>query len=253
VTHKHTHTHQTLETFQKIDVDGNMQLDKEEFGQAFALMGLKLAPNDRDELFKEFDVNGSGTVDLDEFRQMVKTYLGHPSVENIARVKSAPTPGAGSGVSGSPGGFIRRLSIGTEPPLEDRTARLRAMVAADKASSHDQDMKLKTLRAGATQVKEIFNKGLGVVDLKAAPSAEAAAASSSSPIKLMTRVSSSPGKETKATFEEKVGKIAGARGSLSPRSQRLLGGLSGATYKNIKADYIPSERAKIEAAARCRF
>ena len=246
MTHKHTHTHQTLETFQKIDVDGNMQLDKEEFGQAFALMGLKLAPNDRDELFKEFDVNGSGTVDLDEFRQMVKTYLGHPSVENIASVKSAPTPGAGSGVSGSPGGFIRRLSIGTEPPLEDRTARLRAMVAADKASSHDQDMKLKTLRAGATQVKEIFS----VLNLKVAPSAEAAAASSSSPI---TRVSSSPGKETKATFEEKVGKIAGARGSLSPRSQRLLGGLSGATYKNIKADYIPSERAKIEVDSRHRF
>ena len=250
MTHKHTHSHQTLETFRKIDVDGNMQLDKEEFGQAFALMGLKLAPNDRDELFKEFDVNGSGTVDLDEFRQMVKTYLGHPSEEIIARVQSAPTPGAVSSVSGSTGGFIRRLSIGTEPPLEDRTARLRAMVAADKASSHEQDIKLKTLRAGATQLKEIFNKGLGVVDVKAASSADAAGASSSSPI---TRVSSSPGKETKATFEEKVGKIAGARGNLSPRSQRLLGGLSGASYKNIKADYIPSERAKIEAAARYRF
>ena len=52
-----------------------MQLDNEEFGTAFALMGLKLAPNDRDELFKEFDVDGSGTVDLNEFRQMVKTYL----------------------------------------------------------------------------------------------------------------------------------------------------------------------------------
>ena len=117
MTHKHTHSHQTLETFRKIDVDGNMQLDKEEFGQAFTLMGLKLAPNDRDELFKEFDVDCCGTVDLDEFRQMVKFYLGKPSEEILARVKSAPTPGTGSDVSGgAPVGFIRRLSIGTEPP-----------------------------------------------------------------------------------------------------------------------------------------
>ena len=75
VTHKHTHTNQILETFNKIDDDGNMQLDNEEFGKAFALMGLKLASNNRDELFKKFDVDGSGTVDLNEFRQMVKTYL----------------------------------------------------------------------------------------------------------------------------------------------------------------------------------
>ena len=141
---------------------------------------------------------------------------------------------------------LSHLSLSLSLSSEDRTERLRAMLAADKASSHEQDTKLTTLRAGATQLKEIFNKGLGVVDPKAAPSAEAAAASSSCPI---TRVSSAPDKQT-ATFEEKVCKIAGARGNLSPRSQRLLGGLSGASYKNIKADHIPSERAKIEAAAR---
>ena len=61
MTHKHTHTHQIRETFKKVDVDGNKNLDNEEFGTAFALKGLKLAPNDRDELFKEFDVDGSGT------------------------------------------------------------------------------------------------------------------------------------------------------------------------------------------------
>ncbi len=75
MTHTHTHTNQILETFKKIDDDGNMQLDNEEFGKAFALMGLKLSPNNRDELFKKFDVDGSGNVDLNEFRQMVKTYL----------------------------------------------------------------------------------------------------------------------------------------------------------------------------------
>jgi hypothetical protein len=68
-----------LETFKKIDADGNMALDEEEFGQAFALMGLKLALKDRNELFAEFDVSGNGTVDLEEFRQMVKIYLGRPS------------------------------------------------------------------------------------------------------------------------------------------------------------------------------
>jgi Ca2+-binding EF-hand superfamily protein len=79
--HKHTHTHQIRETFEKVDVDGNKNLDNEEFGKAFELMGLKLAPNDRDELFKKFDVDGSGTVDLDEFRQMAKTYLGSSEQE----------------------------------------------------------------------------------------------------------------------------------------------------------------------------
>jgi hypothetical protein len=68
-----------LETFKKIDAAGNMVLDEEEFGQAFALMGLKLALKDRNELFAEFDVSGNGTVDLEEFRRMVKTYLGRPS------------------------------------------------------------------------------------------------------------------------------------------------------------------------------
>jgi len=48
-----------------------------------------------------------------------------------------------------------------------------------------------------------------------------------------------------------MGKI-GTKGNLSPRSQRLLGGLSGAKYKDIKADFIPSERAKAEAAARAK-
>jgi hypothetical protein len=65
----------TLETFQAVDADGNRQLDKDEFAQAFALMGLKLAPKDRDALFAEVDVDRSGTVDLEEFCQMVKMYL----------------------------------------------------------------------------------------------------------------------------------------------------------------------------------
>ncbi len=81
VIQRHTHTHQISETFKKIDVDGNMNLDNEEFGKAFELMGLKLAPNDRDELFKNFDVDGSGTVDLKEFSQMAKTYLGSSEQE----------------------------------------------------------------------------------------------------------------------------------------------------------------------------
>ena len=75
MTHKHTHTHQTLETFQKLDTDGNNELNKEEFGRAFELMGLKLSLKERDEMFAEVDVDGSGSVDLEEFRQMVKIYL----------------------------------------------------------------------------------------------------------------------------------------------------------------------------------
>lgn len=58
----------TFETFQKIDADGNMELDMEEFGHAFEHMGLKLSVGDRDEMFREFDADGSGSVDLEEFR-----------------------------------------------------------------------------------------------------------------------------------------------------------------------------------------
>ena len=60
-----------------------------------------------------------------------------------------------------------RLNSAGWKQAADRTARLRAILAADKASSHEQDTKLKTLRAGATQLKEIFNRDIGVVDQKA--------------------------------------------------------------------------------------
>ena len=75
MTHKHTHTHQTLETFQKVDTDGSNELNKEEFAAAFELMGLKLSPKERDEMFAEVDVDDSGSVDLEEFRHMVQIYL----------------------------------------------------------------------------------------------------------------------------------------------------------------------------------
>lgn len=55
----------------------------------------------------------------------------------------------------------------------------------------------------------------------------------------------------KMSFLEKMGQIGG-KGKLSPRSQRLLGGLSGAKYSDIKADYVPSEKAKNEAFARAQ-
>ena len=39
---------------------------------------------------------------------------------------------------------------------------------------------------------------------------------------------------------------------LSPRSQRLLGGLKGDQYKDIKAEHIPSERERQQAAAKAK-
>ena len=40
---------------------------------------------------------------------------------------------------------------------------------------------------------------------------------------------------------------------LSPRSQRLLGGLKGDQYKDIKAEHIPSERERQQAAAKAKM
>ena len=208
-------------------------------------------------------------------------YLGKDE-EGLMRVKSAPTSGAG--VSGPPGGglFQRLASCGADP-AEDRTAKLRALLAASQASSKEQDKKLNALRTNAVSLSGIFKQGVvGVLPRPTTGQGLSAAGAASSPNSTGSAASlddkgNKPG-PPKATFLQTMGKI-GTKGNLSPRcvlehmssnpppaprpssdthahlscrSQRLLGGLSGAKYKDIKADFIPSERAKAEAAARAK-
>jgi len=52
----------------------------------------------------------------------------------------------------------------------------------------------------------------------------------------------------RGSFIDTMSKIQKTGKALSPRSQRLLGGLSGDQYKDIKADHIPRERERIDAA-----
>jgi Ca2+-binding EF-hand superfamily protein len=56
----------------------------------------------------------------------------------------------------------------------------------------------------------------------------------------------------KADFMDTMSKIGSKGKPLSPRSQRLLGGLSGDKYKDLKAEHIPSEREKQRLAAKAK-
>lgn len=57
----------------------------------------------------------------------------------------------------------------------------------------------------------------------------------------------------KANFLDTMSKISDKGKPLSPRSQRLLGGLKGDQYKDIKAEHIPSERERQQAAAKAKM
>lgn len=107
-------------------------------------------------------------------------------------------------------------------------------------------MKALRLKANASTLSDAFRKGTAAVDAKPRSKVQTAFAELMNPPKAAVAAPEAP-----KTFLEKMSKI-GSKGHLSPRSQRLLGGLSGAKYGDIKADFVPSEKAKIEAIAKAK-
>ena len=57
--------------FHSFDADGNSTLDKDEFAQAFNVMGLGLSREQCDAAFDQYDLGANGSIDAHEFCQMV--------------------------------------------------------------------------------------------------------------------------------------------------------------------------------------
>ena len=57
--------------FHSFDTDGNSTLDKDEFAQAFNVMGLGLSREQCDAAFDQYDLDANGSIDAHEFCQMV--------------------------------------------------------------------------------------------------------------------------------------------------------------------------------------
>jgi len=57
--------------FHSFDADGNSTLDKDEFAQAFNVMGLGLSREQCDAAFDQYDLDANGSIDAHEFCQMV--------------------------------------------------------------------------------------------------------------------------------------------------------------------------------------
>jgi len=61
------------EVFDQIDKDGNGELDREELGELFQLIGLDFSPQRVDALFAQLDQDNDGVIDKDEFSRWYET------------------------------------------------------------------------------------------------------------------------------------------------------------------------------------
>jgi calmodulin len=58
--------------FDRLDVDHNGVIDKKEFQEAAAKLGIRLTDADVGTLFDEFDKNGDGVIQFEEFMTITK-------------------------------------------------------------------------------------------------------------------------------------------------------------------------------------
>ena len=63
------------EAFEKFDADRSGMIDRQEFEQAMATLGLRLTADEFSELLEKFDADKSGEIDIDEFLHMIKYHL----------------------------------------------------------------------------------------------------------------------------------------------------------------------------------
>eukprot|EP00960_Hanusia_phi_P034142 750872-Hanusia_phi.AAC.2 len=71
-------TEKIQQTFDKFDYKHTGVLDREEFHNAFASMGKRLAHEELEVLISDFDTNGDGTIDREEFEHMVRMEIKSP-------------------------------------------------------------------------------------------------------------------------------------------------------------------------------
>ena len=70
------------EAFERFDADRSGFIDRGEFAHAMHTMGMRLAPDQYDVLFKKCDVNKSGEIDLEEFTHMIRIHLKKACAED---------------------------------------------------------------------------------------------------------------------------------------------------------------------------
>jgi len=68
--------------FEAIDVDGSGEIDEEELGIAFQMMGMKLDKKELHEAFLEVDLDGSGSVEWPEFMFLMSKFGAGESLES---------------------------------------------------------------------------------------------------------------------------------------------------------------------------
>ena len=71
-------------SYNAFDVDASGQIDKEEFLNAFRVIGYDVAPRVLIEVFEKFDTNGSGKLELGELKdQLIALSESNAEVEKI--------------------------------------------------------------------------------------------------------------------------------------------------------------------------
>eukprot|EP00930_Biecheleria_cincta_P070323 TRINITY_DN57965_c0_g1_i1.p1 TRINITY_DN57965_c0_g1~~TRINITY_DN57965_c0_g1_i1.p1 ORF type:complete len:616 (-),score=151.25 TRINITY_DN57965_c0_g1_i1:24-1871(-) len=68
--------------FEAVDADGSGEIDEEELGAAFRMMGMKLDDQELHKAFLEVDLDGSGTVEWPEFLFLMSKFGAGESLES---------------------------------------------------------------------------------------------------------------------------------------------------------------------------
>ena len=75
--------------FQQFDSDNSGDLDKQEFGHAMRLLGLKLRQVEIDHIFRLVDSDGDGTLDVNEFLALHKSLI--EAKANVRKIRDKIT------------------------------------------------------------------------------------------------------------------------------------------------------------------